>query len=100
MKRKKPRKRRKARLLHPLPRKAAPPLCEVCQKPLPVSHSIMPPCVHPECAYKGFFDAVQQAFWKYFPWVLLSAAVPIGATAFIQAEKGIAKRKTRRKNKS
>ena len=74
MKKKKPRKDRKAKK----PTIAASP-CEVCGKPLAASHSIMPLSVHPECSYKGFFDAVQQAFWKYFPWALLGAALPISA---------------------
>lgn len=80
MKKKKPRKSKKVKPSSPVF------LCEVCQKPLAASHSIMPHCVHPECAYKGFFDAVQKAFWKYYPWILMRAAIPIGGALFAMAK--------------
>lgn len=94
MKKKKPRKSKKVKPSSPVF------LCEVCEKPLVASHSIMPPCVHPKCAYKGFFNAVYQAFWKYFPWSLLGAALPIGAGFFLRSAKdGNAKPKKGRPKK-
>jgi len=71
-------------------------VCRVCQKPC-----IPPFAMHQECAYKAFYEDMLQIFMKYFPWMLMGAAMPIGAglIARLAKEKNAKPKKGRPKKK-